>query len=317
MLFTGIFAPVVTGAKEPFNGKSGAVLRNALHESYYPQRVAGTDEITMDIYDPFAGKSLSVKSGVLPAGYVWGTLVPADWWKHSPELHAAVLADLFNLFPLNHDVVTYRKDLTPGEVTEPVFSNQHWKAGRGVIAGTLTDLYSPPEKFRGELARIYFYMAVMYPSSIWTPRGFMMMDTNTYPVFNGYAKSLLMSWHKSYPVSDSERERNDAIEKLQKNRNPFVDFPDLPEYLWGDRAGNPYVVSGEPVPLRGRYTLADERIDLVSPHVPADAVWSIDGLPASSTTYTPAELGAGKHNLTYSSPSTGTRGCVMVIITGK
>lgn len=160
-------------------------------------------------------------------------------------------------------------------------------------------------------------MAIMYPSSIWTPRGFMMMDTNTYPVFNSYAKAMLMEWHKSYPVNDNERIKNNIVEGLQGNRNPFIDFPDLPEYLWGDYAGDSYIVPGEPMPLRGVYTLDDERIDLISPHVPSDAIWTIDGLPAQSSTYTPVELGVGKHNLKYRSPSTGESGYLMITINHK
>ncbi len=316
LLLSGIFAPFNSGAKVPFNGKSGVVLRNSLCENYRPQHIVSPERISMNIYDPFDGVTVIVSSGVLPEGYSWGTLVPSDWWKYSPDKDA-VEADLFNRFPLNKNVVEYRKDLTPGMVTEPVYSNKYWKAGKGVIFGTLTELYSPPEEFKGELARTYFYMAIMYPSSIWTPRGFMMMDTNTYPVFNSYAKAMLMEWHKSYPVNDNERIKNNIVEGLQGNRNPFIDFPDLPEYLWGDYAGDSYIVPGEPMPLRGVYTLDDERIDLISPHVPSDAIWTIDGLPAQSSTYTPVELGVGKHNLKYRSPSTGESGYLMITINHK
>ena len=71
------------------------------------------------------------------------------------------------------------------------------------------------------------------------------------------------------------------------------------------------------MPLHSTYTMGDDRIYLISPHVPADAVWSIDGTPAMSDSYTPAELGVGEHHLTYTSKSTGSSGRLMIKIVSK
>ena len=43
-----------------------------------------------------------------------------------------------------------------------------------------------------------------------------------------------MKWHREDPVSQKERTRNDAIYVHQGNRNPFIDYPCLAEYMWGD-----------------------------------------------------------------------------------
>ena len=29
------------------------------------------------------------------------------------------------------------------------------------------------------------------------------------------------------------------VNKIQGNRNPFIDYPDLVEYIWGDKQGTP------------------------------------------------------------------------------
>lgn len=56
----------------------------------------------------------------------------------------------------------------------------------------------------------------------------------------GWAVEMLLKWHRQDPVSDKERNRNDEVYKLQSNRNPFIDYPDLVEYIWGSMKGKPY-----------------------------------------------------------------------------
>ena len=56
--------------------------------------------------------------------------------------------------------------------------------------------------------------------------------------FTDYAKNLLMQWHRADPVSQKEIDRNQAIyDSIQHNRNPFIDYPELAEYIWGNRVG--------------------------------------------------------------------------------
>lgn len=314
LITMGISASVHSVAEVPFNGKSGLSLRNALYESYRPSRQWNLAEYSATIFDPFNGRYIQVVSGKLPDVYNWGTIVPDVWWEYSPEIREKVASDFYNLIPLDQYVRQYRDDMIPGMVTDMVYENDFWSAGRGSIYGIATDLYSPPVSMRGELARTFFYIAIMYPSNIWTPRGFMMMDTNSYPVFNSYAAALLMEWHKSYPVSDSEHLKNEIGEKLQGNCNPFVVYPDLPDYLWGDKSGENFVVDGEPVALRSRYSMTDERIDLISPYIPSDAVWYVDDILAHSTKYKPSDLGRGEHDLKYHSASTGEKGYLRIVI---
>ena len=49
-------------------------------------------------------------------------------------------------------------------------------------------------------------------------------------------------------MSQKEIDRNDAVFGLQSNRNPFIDFPEIAEYIWGDMKGQPFV-SGELPPI--------------------------------------------------------------------
>jgi hypothetical protein len=50
--------------------------------------------------------------------------------------------------------------------------------------------------------------------------------------------SALLDWHRNDPVDAWEENRNDIIyNSYQGNRNPFLDFPELVEHLWGTEMG--------------------------------------------------------------------------------
>ena len=34
--------------------------------------------------------------------------------------------------------------------------------------------------------------------------------------------------------------RNEAVYRLQKNRNPYVDYPQLAEHVWGNAVNEPF-----------------------------------------------------------------------------
>jgi hypothetical protein len=52
---------------------------------------------------------------------------------------------------------------------------------------------------------------------------------------------MLMEWSKNDPVSaDKEIPRNNEVAKIQKNRNPFIDYPGLEEYIWGSYMDVPF-----------------------------------------------------------------------------
>ena len=44
---------------------------------------------------------------------------------------------------------------------------------------------------------------------------------------------MYQRWHRDDPVDDEERRRNNVIEQVQGNRNPFIDEPDRAEALQG------------------------------------------------------------------------------------
>ena len=110
--------------------------------------------------------------------------------------------------------------------------------------------FEPPDNVKGDVARMIFYMAVRYEGDGSEPdlelTSVLLDNTNKSSL--QAVKTTLLSWNKIDPVSDWERNRNEIIyTDYQNNRNPFIDYPELAEYLWGDSLG--YVWKPSPTSL--------------------------------------------------------------------
>lgn len=68
----------------------------------------------------------------------------------------------------------------------------------------------------------------------WTSEGKNSLYNNTYPTLKEWAYKLYIQWAKADKPDALEIKRNNDVAKIQKNRNPYVDFPNLMEYVWGD-----------------------------------------------------------------------------------
>ena len=62
---------------------------------------------------------------------------------------------------------------------------------------------------------------------------------NGFPSTQGQMGDLvtLLDWHRNDPPDDFEMNRNNIVYEWQFNRNPFIDMPELVEYIWGNQAG--------------------------------------------------------------------------------
>lgn len=92
------------------------------------------------------------------------------------------------------------------------------------------DSWEPPASERGDIARVQFYMAVRYAGDKSNESDLELTD-DTQAITSSSTLmgrlSTLLQWHRSDPVDDAERLRNDRVYSLyQTNRNPFVDHPE-------------------------------------------------------------------------------------------
>ena len=98
-------------------------------------------------------------------------------------------------------------------------------------------VFEPRDQDKGDVARIIFYMDVRYEGDSGEEDLEMtetiLSSSNKSPLHG--VRSTLLEWHELDPVDDFERNRNDVIYSYQGNRNPFIDHPELVDYIWGDQ----------------------------------------------------------------------------------
>jgi len=108
------------------------------------------------------------------------------------------------------------------------------------------DSWEPPDRVKGDVARMMFYMAVRYEGDNDTYDLELLNKTGTYgPKFGKL--STLLQWHELDPVDEREQHRNEVIYSYQHNRNPFIDHPEFVEKIWGQPVLEPTLSYSDPV----------------------------------------------------------------------
>ena len=89
--------------------------------------------------------------------------------------------------------------------------------------------------WNGDVARALFYMAVRY-------NGLNLVNGNPSDAIVGQMGDLasLLTWNTTDPRDDFEMNRNNYIYTWQMNRNPFIDYPLLADYIFGANFGQPW-----------------------------------------------------------------------------
>ena len=164
---------------------------------------------------------------------------PKSWMGISSgqENSVPMGTDLFHLYPTDKYVNNQRSNYPFGETSTPTATYGNGsKLGTSTFAGYSGTIYEPPNEFKGDFARTYFYMVTAYDDKVasWTSD---QLAGNKYPALSSWSVTLLLNWNRQDPVSPKEINRNNAVYGIQKNRNPFIDHPELAEYIWGVHNG--------------------------------------------------------------------------------
>ena len=148
--------------------------------------------------------------------------------------------DLFHMYPTDKVVNNKRGNNPFGETANPSWksANDFSKLGPCSVEGYSGVVFEPNDEYKGDFARTYFYMVTCYEEKL--PNWYTSyaesqptLDGNTYPGLSDWQLKMLMKWAKNDPVSEKETNRNNAVFGIQNNRNPFIDYPGLEEYIWG------------------------------------------------------------------------------------
>ncbi len=269
---------------EPPQQKSGYELKTALHDiikghnrlSYgsgndsgnnvwwsYRTTDVNPDGTVRDIYTTDCGFNFGYIAPGPPDGYQCGNQrayecgcysrehsFPKSWWGGGSSRTDTQYTDIHHLIPADQYVNSVgHSNNALGVVSSPEYKSViGYKRGANTYPGSPgTTCFEPIDQYKGYFARIYFYMATRYENKIagWTDEeGAEMINGTSNQVFTDWAKNMLVEWHNDHPVQDWERARNDSVQKIQKNRNPFIDYPELVNKIWGND-NTPFVVSVE------------------------------------------------------------------------
>ncbi|MBR1809349.1 MAG: endonuclease [Paludibacteraceae bacterium] len=166
--------------------------------------------------------------------------IPKSWWGSSPKTSKQG-SDIFHVVPTDGKVNGIRSSLPFGETTNFDYTYNGNKKGTSSFSGYSGTVFEPRDEYKGDFARGYFGTMAKWELKATSSAGSAIF-TGDYTA-NGnfgltqYGMNLLLKWHRQDPVSDKELRRNDSIEATQGNRNPFIDYPELAEYIWGNKKG--------------------------------------------------------------------------------
>ncbi len=230
------------------DGKSGAALKTAFFNiissgtvnigydgliEAYKQTDRRADGKLRDWYSNVTNYTWNDRNGNNQEGAGWNRehSVPQSWFNQANPMKS----DIVHVFPTDCYVNNRRSNYPFGEVNNATYSskNNYSKVGSCKTSGYSGTVFEPNDEIKGDIARIYFYMVTRYQDkcSSW---GNNVFTTANYGLAT-WTLNMMLRWSKQDPVDDVEIARNKAVYATQNNRNPFVDYPGLEDYIWGDK----------------------------------------------------------------------------------
>lgn len=261
-LFTLLILPVLAQAPAGYysaaKGSKGSGLKTSLYGIISEHTARSYDQLwtdfkstdvrpdgkIWDMYSDLTNYTPGIDQGASAGsensgGYNREHSFPKSWFggKVSP-----MFTDLFHLVPTDVYCNSRRSNLPFGETNGETWKshNSFSKVGDCTVPGFNGSVFEPNDEYKGDFARIYFYMATAYEGRIasWksnTTQSGQILSGDSYTAYAPWALKMLLRWAADDPVSEKEINRNNAVYKIQKNRNPYVDFPGLEQYVWGSK----------------------------------------------------------------------------------
>ena len=243
------------------NGKKGAALKTAFFTIIKDPEVVGYSGL----------KDAYKKTDVRPDGYLrdWYSNItnytpgsafgsykdegdaynrehtmPQSWYSEASPMKS----DIIQVLPTDGYINNMRSSNPYGEVDTSASNYKQSAGGYSKSGNCRTQGYSgvvfePNDEVKGDIARIYFYMMTCYEDRMlsWQKgTASSVIGGTKHQPLQQWVVNMMMRWSKLDPIDATERARNEAVYEVQKNRNPFVDYPGLEEYIWGDKQDEPF-----------------------------------------------------------------------------
>lgn len=215
--------------------KYGSGSRKTWDGFYYTDRDTNTNQV-LDMYSDNIRYFNPNTPTASVAEFDIEHMLPKSWW--GGDVNPAY-CDLFHLVPGDYSANRSKSNHAPGIPSDTTFWNGSFATGSGEAYG-LQKVFCPADEYKGDFARAYFYIATCYGDSLkWVENGEpgMAMTNDSWQEFKPWLRDVLLAWHRMDPVSEKEKARAVEVNKIQGNRNPFIDYPDLAEFIWGDKQG--------------------------------------------------------------------------------
>ena len=242
-----MLAQIPEGYYSSLKGKKGAELKTAIHDIIKKANVLSygsgnrktwwgfwsTDRDEsgrfIDRYSAESEWEMSTSQGAAGAGMNIEHSFPKSWWGKT-EVQA--YKDLYNLMPCKSKINSTKSNYPMGKVVSGDKGNGWTKVGEGTDG---KKYWEPADPWKGDFARGYMYMATAYQDYTWKgTQALQILQQGAYPTLQKWAYTLYIQWAKADKPDALEIKRNNDVAKIQGNRNPYVDFPNLMEYVWGD-----------------------------------------------------------------------------------
>lgn len=158
---------------------------------------------------------------------------PKSWWGGADN---DAYKDLYHLNPADRAANNNKSNYPPGILADSAkVNNGCFFMGRDTTWSGLA--FTVADEYKGDFARAYFYIVTAYQDFAWVSDYSKYVNNTSYLTLTPYLTQILLDWHRTDPVSEKEIDRLDAISSIQHNRNPYIEYPELVEYIWGNKRG--------------------------------------------------------------------------------
>lgn len=253
-------------------GLTGEDLKAALHtiidgHTVIPYTRSGNDFFDgedLDVWEALLYTDSACEKEQPKCGYVWmlylpegrhiddrntGGGQPFNWdrehvWPKSRGFEDKPqdgYTDLHHIRPADRDINGKHSNYGYDNGGEPVMDKLEdgSEVDSGARIDSVNESFEPTDQAKGQVARMIFYMAVRYEvgddASPENMPDLQLRDENA-KVKEPWIGDLctLLQWNTDFPTDEFEERRNDRVQEIQGNRNPFIDNPDWANSIWGD-----------------------------------------------------------------------------------